>query len=85
MTGAYHDTPPSQIARRKAAPMNTIASFVDWLFGTRAGVLALIGIILVGFLIAAIILEHKTRETYDQYEDEEDDESGWSFFDDDNK
>ena len=65
--------------------MNTIASFVDWLFGTRAGVLALIGIILVGFLIVAIILEHKTRETYDQYEDEEDDESGWSFFDDDNK
>ncbi|WP_293814939.1 DUF6724 family protein [uncultured Parolsenella sp.] len=65
--------------------MNTIASFVDWLFGTRAGVLALIGIILVGFLIAAIILEHKTRETYDQYEDEEDDENGWSFFDDDNK
>ena len=65
--------------------MNTIASFVDWLFSTRAGVLALIGIILVGFLIAAIILEHKTRETYDQYEDEEDDENGWSFFDDDNK
>lgn len=65
--------------------MNTIASFVDWLFGTRAGVLALIGIILVGFLIAAIILEHKTRETYDQYEDEEDDENGWSFFDDDNR
>ena len=65
--------------------MNTIASFVDWLFGSRAGVLALIGIILVGFLIAAIILEHKTRETYDQYEDEEDDENGWSFFDDDNK
>ena len=65
--------------------MNTIASFVDWLFGTRAGVLALIGIILVAFLIAAIILEHKTRETYDQYEEEEDDESGWSFFDDDNK
>lgn len=65
--------------------MNTIASLVDWLFGTRAGVLVLIGIILVGFLIAAIILEHKTRETYDQYEDEEDDEDGWSFFDDDNK
>ena len=65
--------------------MNTIASFVDWLFGTRAGVLALIGIILVAFLVAAIILEHKTRETYDQYEEEEDDESGWSFFDDDNK
>ena len=65
--------------------MNKIASFVDWLFGTRAGVLALIGIILVGFLAAAIILEHKTRETYDQYEEEEDDESGWSFFDDDNK
>ena len=65
--------------------MNTIASFVDWLFGTRAGVLALIGIILVAFLVAAIILEHKTRETYDQYEEEGDDESGWSFFDDDNK
>ena len=65
--------------------MNTIASFVDWLFGTRMGVLALIGIILVAFLVAAIILEHKTRETYDQYEEEGDDESGWSFFDDDNK
>ena len=62
-----------------------IAGIFSWLFGSREGVLVLLGVILVGFLIAAIILERKTRKDYDQYDDEDDDESGWSFFDDDNK
>ncbi len=54
-----------------------IAGFFGWLFGTRTGVLCLLGGALVGFLIAAIVLERKTREEYD--------EDGWSFFDSDNK
>lgn len=63
-----------------------IAGFFGWLFGTRTGVLCLLGVGLVGFLIAAIVLERKTRDEYDQYdEDDEDDEDGWSFFDSDNK
>lgn len=59
-----------------------IAGFFGWLFGTRTGVLCLLGGALVGFLIAAIVLERKTREEYDEAEDDED---GWSFFDSDNK
>ena len=65
-------------------PMD-FSGILSWLFSSREGVLVLLGVILVGFLIAAIILERKTRKDYDQYDDEDDDESGWSFFDDDNK
>ncbi|WP_307975170.1 DUF6724 family protein [uncultured Parolsenella sp.] len=61
------------------------SGILSWLFSSREGVLVLLGVILVGFLIAAIVLEHKTRKDFDQYDDEDDDESGWSFFDDDNK
>lgn len=61
------------------------SGILSWLFNSREGVLVLLGVILVGFLIAAIILERKTRKDFDQYDDEDDDESGWSFFDDDNK
>lgn len=60
-----------------------IAGFFGWLFGTRTGVLCLLGVGLGGFLIVAIVLERKTREEYDQCD--EDDEDGWSFFDNDNK
>ena len=55
------------------------------IFSSREGVLVLLGVILVGFLVAAIVLERKTRKDFDQYDDEDDDESGWSLFDDDNK
>lgn len=65
-------------------PMD-FSGILSWIFSSREGVLVLLGVILVGFLIAAIILEHKTRKDFDQYDDEDDDESGWSFFDDDNK
>ena len=68
----------------RAAPMD-IAGIFSWLFSSREGVLVLLGVILVGFLVAAIVLERKTRKDFDQYDDEDDDESGWSLFDDDNK
>lgn len=68
--------------------------FVNWLFNTRQGVIALVlgGILL--FLIIAIVLERKTRAIYKNHEkspenwdlfDDDDSESGWSDFDDDNK
>ena len=62
-----------------------IAGIFSWLFSSREAVLVLLGVILVGFLVAAIVLERKTRKDFDQYDDEDDDESGWSLFDDDNK
>lgn len=62
-----------------------VMGFFGWLFGTRTGVLCLLGVGLVGFLIAAIVLERKTREEYDQYDEDEDDEDGWSIFEDGNK
>lgn len=68
--------------------------FVNWLFNTRQGVIALVlgGILL--FLIIAFVLERKTRTIYKNHEkspedwdlfDDDDSESGWSDFDDDNK
>lgn len=68
--------------------------FVNWLFNTRQGVIALVlgGILL--FLIIAIVLERKTQAIYKNHEkspedwdlfDDDDSESGWSDFDDDNK
>lgn len=63
-----------------------IAGLLSWLFSDRMGVICLLVIFLIGFLIAAIILERKTRRDYDKYDDgDEDAESGWSFFDDDNQ
>lgn len=59
------------------------AGFLSWLFGSKEGVVCLLGAGLVGFLIAALVLERKTRQQYDQYDG--DDEDGWSDFDDDNK
>ena len=60
-----------------------IIGIFGWLFGTRLGVVCLLGVALLGFLIAAVVLERRTREQYDQYDD--DSEDGWSDFDDDNK
>ena len=63
-----------------------VSSLFTWLFSDRMGVVALLMVILLGFLIAAIVLEKKTRRDFDRYDGEdEDSESGWSFFDDDNK
>lgn len=54
--------------------------------GGGFNIVAMLGVCLVGFLIAAIILERKTRRDYDKYDNgDEDSESGWSFFDDDNQ
>ncbi len=70
-----------------------MGSFFGWLFGTRQGVFALIvgGIVL--FLIIAFVLERRTRKTYYNHEKgpddwnlfDDDSESGWSDFNDDNK
>ena len=68
--------------------------FVNWLFNTKPGVIALVvgGILL--FFVIAFVLERRTRQMYRNHEKSEDDwdlfddddvESGWSEFDDDNK
>ena len=62
---------------------------MEWLFGTRTGVLVLIVCAVVLFLVAAAILEHRGRKTYYNHpsDDEmqlDESESGWSDFDDDN-
>lgn len=67
--------------------------FINWLFNTRQGVIALVlgGILL--FLIIAVVLERKTRAIYKNHEKspedwdlfDDDSESGWSDFDNDNK
>lgn len=78
--------------------MDAVSNFFNWLFNTRPGVLALIGGGIVVALIVALILEHRTRQLYknhkksaddwslfDDDEDENDSETGWSAFDEDNK
>ena len=73
-----------------------VMDFFSWLVGTRPGVLALIlgGIVL--FLIISLVLERRTRALYKNHKksegdwdlfdfDEDDSESGWSDFEDDNK
>lgn len=60
-----------------------IVGLFNWLFSTKTGVICLLGIALLGFLIAAIVLERRTRQEYDKYDDDEDSESGWSIFGDD--
>ena len=72
--------------------MAAVSEFVSWLFGTRTGVLALLGGGIVLFLIIALVLERRTRAIYKNHERseddwnlfEDDDESGWSDFDNDN-
>ena len=74
--------------------MAQIGDFFSWLFGTRSGVLALIGGGIVLFLIIAFVLERKTRKLFPEHErseddftlfDDDDDEDGWSDFEEDNK
>lgn len=70
-----------------------VGDVFGWLFGTRPGVLALVlgGIVL--FLIISFVLERRTRAQYKNHERgegdwsllDDDDESGWSDFDEDNK
>lgn len=59
--------------------MESINNFFAWLFGTRAGVLALMvgGVLL--FLLVAWLLEKRTRKQYYNHEKSEDD---WDLFDD---
>lgn len=72
--------------------MTGITGFFSWLFGSRPGVIALVlgGIAL--FLVISFVLERRTRSLYKNHaksEDDwglfdDDDESGWSDFEDDN-
>ena len=47
----------------------------EWLFGTRTGVLVLLGIGLVVFLIIAFVLERRMRKQYFNHEKDPDDDS----------
>ena len=51
----------------------------DFLFNTYAGIGCLVGAGLVISLIACVIMERRTRKTFVDRQDDEDD---WSFFDD---
>ena len=73
--------------------MGQIGTFFDWLINKPAGVLCLIVGGIIFFLIVSVVLERKTRKIYKNHEkspedwdlfDDDDDESGWSSFEDDN-
>lgn len=74
--------------------MEQVSQFFAWLFGTRPGVLALVGGGIVLFFIISLVLERRTHRLYknheksegdwDLFDGEDDSESGWSAFDDDN-
>lgn len=70
--------------------MEAISGFFSWLFGTRTGVLALLGGGILIFLIISLVLERRTRAIYKEHERSEDDwslfddEDGWSEFEGDN-
>lgn len=72
--------------------MGAISAFFGWLFGSKAGVFTLLGCGVVFFLILSYLLERKTRKQYynhqkseDDFDLFDDDEEGWSDFDEDNK
>lgn len=71
--------------------MDQVATFFDWLFKTRAGVLTLLGTGIVLFFIVSAVLEVRTRARYKNHEkspddwDLFDDEDGWSEFEGDNQ
>lgn len=60
--------------------MDTINGFINWLFGTRPGVLALIGGGVLLFLLVAWLLEKRTRAQFYNHQKTEDD---WDLFGDD--
>ena len=62
--------------------MGGISGFFSWLFGSKAGVLTLLGCGVVFFLILAWRMEKKTRKEYFNHEKSEDD---WDLFDDDDE
>ncbi len=70
--------------------MEAISGFFSWLFGTRTGVLVLLGGGILIFLIISLVLERRTRAIYKEHERSEDDwslfddEDGWSEFEGDN-
>lgn len=74
--------------------MEQVSQFFGWLFGTRPGVMTLVGGGIVLFFIISLVLERRTHRLYknheksegdwDLFDVEDDSESGWSAFDDDN-
>lgn len=70
--------------------MDLIAYAFHWLFGTRTGVLSLLGGGIVLFFVISAVLEVRTRARYKNHEkspddwDLFDDEDGWSEFESDN-
>lgn len=62
--------------------MGGISGFFGWLFGSKAGVLTLLGCGVVFFLFLAWRMEKKTRQEYFNHEKSEDD---WDLFDDDDE
>ena len=72
--------------------MDQVSFFFPWLFGTRHAAIVLVLGGIVFFLIIAFVLERRTRQIYKEHEKSEDDftlfdddEDGWSDFEDDNK
>ena len=73
--------------------MGQIGQFFSFLFDTRTGVLCLIIGGIVFFFIVSCILERRIRKQYKNHEKgpddwdlfDDDDESGWSDFEEDNK
>lgn len=59
------------LAAAKRGETLDILGLITWLFSTRDGVVWLLGIGVLGFLIAAIILERKTRQSYQDFEEED--------------
>jgi hypothetical protein len=73
--------------------MQSISDFFTWLFSDRTGVICLVVTGIVVCLIISFVLERKMRKQFYNHEKSEgdwnlfddDDESGWSEFDEDNK
>ena len=71
--------------------MGQIGEIFSWLFGTRTGVLVLLGGGILVCLLVAFVLEGRTRARYKNHKRSEDDwdlfddEEGWSDFEEDNK
>ena len=73
--------------------MQSISDFFTWLFSDRTGVICLVVAGIVVCLIISFVLERKMRKQFHNHEKSEgdwnlfddDDESGWSEFDEDNK
>ena len=71
--------------------MDQLTAIFGWLFGTRTGVLCLLGGGILLCLVLSLVFERGTHARYKNHARSEDDwslfddEDGWSDFEDDNK